>query len=390
MKAVVCAAGELTVEEVPQPQAGRGQLVLDVAYAGICGSDLHARHHADELADLMDRTGQSGFMRSDEHIVMGHEFIGTVAAYGPGCKRRWPTGSRVVALPICTTADGAQLTGFSAQCPGAFAEQVVVEEAVTMRVPDNVSDEQAALTEPMAVAWHAVRRAELGRGQTALVIGCGPIGLAVVAALRARGIKRIVASDFSAQRRKLARQLGATVCVDPREQSPWESYSARNEIRRSDELLGLGISTMKKLRMVDHLPWWHAFRLADRLGAAPSGPVVFECVGIPGMIESIIEAAPLRTRIVVVGVCMETDTFQPAAAIGKEIDLRFAFGYDPGEFHDVLNMFAAGKLDPRPLVTGITGLGGAGAAFTALTDPEAHAKILVSPTRPDAGIAAPG
>lgn len=389
MKAVVCTGGELTVEEVPRPEAGRGQLVLDVTYAGICGSDLHARHHADEVADLMDRSGQSGFMRSDERVVMGHEFVGTVAAYGPGCKKRWPTGSRVVALPIRRSGGSAHLTGFSARCPGAFAEQVVVQEAMTMQVPDNVSDEQAALTEPMAVACHAVRRADVGRRRTALVIGCGPIGLAVIAALRAHGTKRIVASDLSAQRRKLARQLGATVCVDPREKPPWDCYSERNEIRRADELLPLGISVMEKLRTVDHLPWWYAFRLADRLGAGPSGPVVFECVGIPGMIESIIDAAPLRTRVIVVGICMEADTFQPAVAVGKEIDLRFALAYDPGEFQNVLNMFAAGKLDPRPFITGVAGLDGVDAAFTALNEPEKHAKILVSPALTGTGVAVP-
>ncbi len=379
MKAVIVSNGEFTVEDVPPPIPGPGQVLLDVTRAGICGSDLHARHHADEVADMMAMAGQEGFMRSGERIVMGHEFTGTVVEYGPGCRKRWPVGTRVVAMPIVTTASGAQLTGFSTESPGAYAEQVVVEEAVTMAVPDSVTDDQAALTEPMAVAWHAVRRAKVGRGKTAIVIGCGPIGLAIIAMLRAAGVKKIVASDLSPRRRELARLCGARTVVDPRLDSPWDAYSARDEIRSYSELVDLGISTMKKLRLVDQLPWWRVFRVAERLGAVPSGPVVFECVGVPGMIESIIADAPLMSRIAVVGVCMQPDTILPALAIGKEIDLRFMFGYDPGEFHDTLHMIASGKVDVSPLITGTVGLAGVDTAFDALGEPEKHAKILIAP-----------
>ncbi|GAA4405287.1 zinc-binding dehydrogenase [Tsukamurella soli] len=379
MRAVIVTGGEFTVEDVPAPDPGTGQLVLNVSRTGICGSDLHARYHADQVSDLMATAGQDGFMRSDERIVMGHEFVGTVASYGPGCRKRWPVGTRVVAMPILKTDAGAQLTGFSTQAPGGYAEQVVVQEAVTMPVPDSLSDEQAALTEPMAVAWHAVRRAAVGR-RTAIVIGCGPIGLAVITMLRASGVKRIVASDLSPRRRELARECGAHAVVDPRVDSPWDAYSAKNEIRGYSELVALGISTMEKLRIVDRLPWPRVFRLAERIGATPSGPVVFECVGVPGMIDSVIAAAPLMSRVAVVGVCMETDHFTPAVAIGKEIDLRFMFGYDPGEFHDTLHMIASGRVDVRPLITGTVGLGGVDAAFAALGDPEKHAKILIAPS----------
>jgi threonine dehydrogenase-like Zn-dependent dehydrogenase len=112
--------------------------------------------------------------------------------------------------------------------------------------------------------------------------------------------------------------------------------------------------------------------------------VVFECVGVPGVIEQIVNAAPLRSRVVVVGVCMEPDTFQPAMAINKEIDLRFVFAYDPAEFHDTLRMIASGKVDPRPLLTGTVGLDGVAAAFDALGDAERHAKILIDPASPAA------
>jgi threonine dehydrogenase-like Zn-dependent dehydrogenase len=107
--------------------------------------------------------------------------------------------------------------------------------------------------------------------------------------------------------------------------------------------------------------------------------VIFECVGVPGVIEGIIAGAPLFSRVVVVGVCVGPDRFRPAMAINKEIDLRFVVGYTPLEFRDTLHMLAEGKVDPRPLITGEVGLDGVDAAFAALGDPERHAKILIDP-----------
>jgi threonine dehydrogenase-like Zn-dependent dehydrogenase len=100
---------------------------------------------------------------------------------------------------------------------------------------------------------------------------------------------------------------------------------------------------------------------------------------VPGIIDQIVSNAPPLSRVVVVGVCMETDRFRPAMAINKEIDLRFVLGYDPGEFQDTLNMIADGKVDPSPLITGTVGLDGVANAFDALGNPEEHAKILIDP-----------
>jgi threonine dehydrogenase-like Zn-dependent dehydrogenase len=106
---------------------------------------------------------------------------------------------------------------------------------------------------------------------------------------------------------------------------------------------------------------------------------VFECVGVPGVIEDIITSAPLFYRVVVVGVCMGADRLRPSMAINKEIDLRFVLGYTPMEFRDTLHMLADGKVDATPLITGTVGLNGVENAFDALGDPEAHAKILIDP-----------
>jgi threonine dehydrogenase-like Zn-dependent dehydrogenase len=137
---------------------------------------------------------------------------------------------------------------------------------------------------------------------------------------------------------------------------------------------------MEKLRRVPG--WHHVWRAAERLGVKPKHPVIFECVGVPGIIDGIIRDAPLFSRVVVVGVCMGADRFHPAMAINKEIDLRFVVAYTPLEFRDTLHLLAEGKVDVTPIVTGTVGLPGVDGAFDALGDPEAHAKILVDPQSP--------
>nr|WP_042178272.1 zinc-binding dehydrogenase [Kibdelosporangium sp. MJ126-NF4]CEL13082.1 2,3-butanediol dehydrogenase, R-alcohol forming, (R)-and (S)-acetoin-specific [Kibdelosporangium sp. MJ126-NF4]CTQ98769.1 2,3-butanediol dehydrogenase, R-alcohol forming, (R)-and (S)-acetoin-specific (EC 1.1.1.4) [Kibdelosporangium sp. MJ126-NF4] len=379
MKAVTCHDGELEVVDLPSPTPARGQVLLDVLRCGICGSDLHARKHADQLADLTARVGYDGIMRSQQHVIMGHEFCGEIAAYGPGTRRRWRPGTRVVAMPLRRNAGASHPIGLSESAPGAYAEQILVEESLTFPVPNGLSSELAALTEPMAVALHAVRRAEIRRGGTAIVIGCGPIGLAVIGMLKARGVRHVVASDYSPARRDLARQIGADLVVDPSVDSPYAGCADQGHIVDASTVFDLALTAMGKLRRLP-IPWEPIWRVAEAAGAVDlKHPVIFECVGVPGVIESIVDQAPLRSRIVVVGVCMDRDHLQPALAINKEIDLRFVLGYTPIEFRDTLHMLADGKINAAPLVTGTVGLNGVGNAFTALADPGQHAKILIDP-----------
>jgi threonine dehydrogenase-like Zn-dependent dehydrogenase len=196
--------------------------------------------------------------------------------------------------------------------------------------------------------------------------------------LKARGVRRIVASDFSAARRDLARRCGADVVVDPAVASPYMDLDKRGYLTSATATLELALGSMEKLRRLP-LPWEPVYRAAAALGAEPSGPVVFECVGVPGVIDQIVASVPMATRVVVVGVCMEDDRFRPAMAINKEIDLRFAFAYTPLEYRDTLHLLAEGKVDPSPLVTGTVGLDGVAGAFDALADAETHAKILIDP-----------
>jgi len=233
-------------------------------------------------------------------------------------------------------------------------------EALLLEVPNGLPTEQAALTEPMAVGLHAVAKARLEPDDAPLVIGCGPVGLAVIAGLRLTGARPIVAADFSARRRDLAVELGADVVVDPARSTPWSSWREA--------------AVWRDASRAPVLPPWIA-------GPPVRPAVVFECVGVPGVLDQLMAAAPRGSRIVVVGVCMEPDTIHPMLGISKELNLQFVLGYTPDEFAATLRHIADGKIPTTPLVTGKVGVEGVADAFEALASPTLHAKILVEPWR---------
>jgi threonine dehydrogenase-like Zn-dependent dehydrogenase len=378
VKAVVCHQGALTTADVPDPEPAAGQVLLRVLRCGICGSDLHARRAGDELADVMVEAGYDRFMRADQHVVLGHEFVGDVVDYGPGCRRKVRTGSPVVAFPLVRRGGEVHPIGLSAAAPGGYAELMLVEESLMLPVPNGLPAVAAVLTEPMAVALHAVRRGEVSRRTPAIVVGCGPIGLAVVGLLKAAGVRMVVASDPSARRRQLAFSLGADVVVDPGSRSPYDAAARRSMIRTVPEGAELAVNTMERLQRLP-IPWPYVFRGIERLGLGPRGPVVFECVGVPGMLDDIITSAPFFSRVIVVGVCVGPDRIRPAMAVSKELDLRFVLGYTPLDFRDTLDRLADGKLPAGAVVTGTVGLEGVNGAFDALASADVHAKVLIDP-----------
>ncbi len=295
MKAVACENTELELVDLPTPEPAEGQVLVKVLRCGICGSDLHARHHADQAADVLAEAGYDGFMRSDQRVVFGHEFCGEVADYGLKTRRKVATGTPVVALPLLRRAGGVEAIGLSAAAPGAYAEQVLVEESLMFALPDGVAPELGVLTEPMAIGWHAVRRAEVKKGDVAIVIGCGPVGLAVICMLKVQGVRTIVASDFSRGRRELASACGADVVVDPSEDSPYEGSGDHGHLKTVPDAAEAALETIEKLERLP-LPWHHVWRVAERLGAKPKRPVIFECVGVPGILDGVISGAPLFSR----------------------------------------------------------------------------------------------
>lgn len=379
MKAVVCQSAKLSVRDVPDENPSQGQVLLKVLRCGICGSDLHVRHHCDHMGQIMTRTGYLNFPSADEPLVFGHEFCGEVLDHGPGTNRKIKPGTRVCAVPVIRKGPDIDMLGLSVRAPGAYAERVVVEESMMMPVPNGLSSDMAALTEPMAVALHAVNRGDVPKKGVAIVIGCGPVGLAVICMLKARGVRTVIASDFSAGRRALAKRCGADVVINPAEESPYANWEQYGFLGGLPGLLELAVSTREKLGKLP-VPWWHTWRLAEKLGLEPKKPVIFECVGVPGVLQNIIDGAPLFSRVVVVGVCMQVDKIEPSMGNNKELDLRFVMGYSPLEYRDALHMMAEGKVSCEPLITGVVGLQGVDSAFGALSDPERHAKILIDPS----------
>jgi threonine dehydrogenase-like Zn-dependent dehydrogenase len=379
MRAVTCHEGNLAVAELETPVPAKGQLLVEVQRCGICGSDLHARLHGDELAEVVAEVGYDDFMRSDQQIVMGHEFYGVIAEHGPGSRKRLPVGTPVVSLPLLRVNGEVHTTGLSAKAPGAYAEQILTQETLTLKVPNGLSPDVAVLTEPMAVGWHAVARGEVGKKDVAVVIGCGPVGLAVITILKSRGVRTVIASDPSPGRRALAKRCGADTVVDPNEGSPFANAEDYKHFTSAPVAFDAALDAIDQMSKLP-VGWWHAWRAAEKIGATnPKAPVIFECVGVPGMIDSIMAGAPLFSRIVVVGVCMGADKVRPSMAINKEIELRFVLGYTPLEFRDTLHALADGKIDATPMLTGRVGLDGVATAFDALGDPETHAKIVIDP-----------
>jgi 2-desacetyl-2-hydroxyethyl bacteriochlorophyllide A dehydrogenase len=339
MKAAIFRAGDIVVGDVPEPMPAAGQVLVKTLACGICGSDLHAARHAPHMVEMSRRVAGRIPMDLSRDIVFGHEFCCEVLDYGPDTERRLKPGARAVSMPVMPLGDTRATVGYSNDYPGGYAERMVLAAPLLLEVPNGLPAEHAALTEPLAVGIHAVAKAALARDDVPLVVGCGPVGLAAIVGLRLEGARPIVAADFSPKRRELAATMGADIVIDPATETPY--------------------------------------------GKLPAGrrAVIFECVGVPGLLQQIFEAAPRDARIVVAGVCMEPDRIEPFFGIVKELALQFVLGYTPEEFARCLRLLADGQVDAQALITGKVGLAGVRDAFAELANPERHTKILVEPWR---------
>jgi threonine dehydrogenase-like Zn-dependent dehydrogenase len=359
MRAVLMQDSKLQVAEVAEPVPGPGEVLVDVLACGICGSDLHCAAHGPEFNAATQAAAGFNVMDLDRPVVFGHEFVGRVTAYGPGTQQRIPVGRRVVSMPFLLREQRVMLGFAGPEAPGGYSERMVLSEPLLIEVPEHVPTEVAALTEPLAVAYRTVARADVGANDVALVVGCGPIGLAVIAVLKMKGIGPIVASDFSPERRALAARLGADVVVDPNENSPFEALMA-------------AAMTDESARMAP------AHTVFGQLPLRPT--VAFECVGVPGLIQQLIAGVPAGSRIAVAGINMSSDHFEPAQCIVKELDIRFSLFYTLEEFAQTFAHLAAGDFDVAPLLTGTVALEGVSDAFERLRSNPHDAKILLDPT----------
>lgn len=337
MRAAVLRDGRMVYrDDLPEPVPEPGQVLVGVRACGICGTDLHFAKHGAQVLEMSERVARgAGGMHVDlnQDIFLGHEFSAEVLEAGPDTQTH-PPGTLVTSLPVLLSAKGVQPIVYSNSTVGGYAERMLLSAPLLLPIPNGLDLRHAALTEPMAVGLHAVNKSNISPGETALVLGCGPIGIAIIAALSARGVQNIVAADFSPKRRELAAAMGAHQTLDAAQGSPFDSVKAA---------------------------------------------VVFEAVGVPGILDDILLRARSGTRLVVAGVCMQPDTVHPFFAIAKEINVQFVLAYTPEEFADSLRALAEGDIDVTPLITGEVGLEDVGAAFDDLADPERHCKVLVTP-----------
>ncbi len=359
MRAAVMRDEKLLVDTLPDPAPGPGDVLVKTLACGICGSDLHALKHGARLSESSREAGGSFGMDLTRDVVMGHEFCAEVVEHGSQTQRSLRPGTRVCSIPVLLRRGQPASVGYSNDVTGGYGEYMLLSEPLLLEVPNGLPTEHASLTEPMAVGLHAGHKARLSADAVPLVVGCGPVGLAVIAALRLKGASPIVAADFSARRRELARVMGADLVIDPAESSPYESWasvaSATEQGAATPGIFGGGS------------------------GLRPAA--LFECVGVPGILAQMMKGAPRDARVVVVGVCMEEDRIQPLHGITKELNLQFVLGYTPDEFSGTLRSIAEGEIDVEPLVTGKVGVLGVARAFEELASPEHHAKILVEPWR---------
>src|SRR5436189_654203 len=199
MRAAVMRNARLLVDTLPEPVPGPGEVLVRTLACGICGSDLHALKHADRFVETSRRAGNAFVMDLERDVVMGHEFCAELVGYGPDTQRSLAIGTRVCSRPVLMRATGPQTIGYSNDHPGGYGEYMRLSEALLLPVPRELPTEHAALTEPLAVGLHAVNKARLDPDDAPLVIGCGPVGLAVIAALTLADVRPIVADEFSAR-----------------------------------------------------------------------------------------------------------------------------------------------------------------------------------------------
>jgi len=339
---------DIRVEEVAEPTAAPGQVLIEVSRNGICGSDLHTYVGSSTGGAAMHVPG----------VVLGHEFAGVVREVGEGvddlaagatvavapiewcgtcwpCTQGWPNLCRRLAI----------YGGYRSPLHGGLAPLVAVSRRAAFAVPGGLDVATAALAEPVAVAVHAVRRAPLPLGASVMVLGAGPVGLAVLQCARAAGAGVMIATDLSSARRDAAARLGATAVIDPAVDRP--TAAARG-------LTGHGID------------------------------VVFDTTGADAAVDDGIGALRQRGTLVSVAGWQERARLDMGRLMAKEIDVRFTMTYEPTvDFPVALRMLATGAVDAATMISDVIGLDELVdlGLEELLHHPDRHVKILVDPAR---------
>jgi (R,R)-butanediol dehydrogenase/meso-butanediol dehydrogenase/diacetyl reductase len=321
----------LAVETVPDPTPGAGEVVVKVARCGICGSDLHM-------------TEDPAYGKGPGEIL-GHEFAGEVVALGKGAEGL-KIGDLVSVIPLQSCGDCASCkAGEVAWCDkfglqgGGYADYAVTRPNQCVRLPQSVSMADGAIIEPLAVALHGVTMSGLKTGDKVLILGAGPIGLAVAFWARRHGASDVVIQDLADFQQARALGMGATgFCVSPEDPIGW-----------AEKMLG---------------------------GKAD---IVFECVGVPGLIAQAVDQVRNRGTICLLGLCTQPDTFNSFAMLSKEVRLITSAFFTRQEYEAALDALDAGAAEPRALVTNTISLDDTPSRFEALRKRTHDCKVLIAP-----------
>jgi 2-desacetyl-2-hydroxyethyl bacteriochlorophyllide A dehydrogenase len=340
MQAAYIINGRVEHGQMPDPTPAKGQALVRTHSCGLCASDQHFLHAGQNVIDLSRKFGGPyAALDFAKPFVPGHEYVGEVMDYGVGSRRSVKVGRRVTSVPIMRQGGSHAVIGFSHDCPGGFGELMLLDEDMLLEVSDSLDDDMAAMIEPLAVGLEHARRGRAEAGDVALVLGCGAIGLGVIAGLKLMGVGPIIAADFHTSRRDMAILMGADVAVDPREADAYTAIAGR-----------------------------HA-------------NLIYECVGQGGMLQNIISSAPFGARIVMGGYCMEEESLFVFAAQNKRLNVQFASGEEPQDMELAMRAIADGRVDVRPWLGGRIGVSGVADAIAALSGPLAPVRTLVDPRR---------
>jgi threonine dehydrogenase-like Zn-dependent dehydrogenase len=352
MRAAVLRNGVVEARETDDPTPDSGQVLVRSLACGICASDLHFMDHPEGEAD--DDSGLSNH-DPDADIVMGHEYCAEVVDYGPDTQRRWATGTRVSSIPALLTSDGVRIIGQSPDAPGAFGEYLVLTEAMTQVVPTDLPNELVSIADAISVGWYYVSRAAVTPKEVPLIIGCGAIGLSAVASLKRLGVGPIVAVDFVASRRATATAMGADVVIDPAEISPYAGWR---------ELAYGSPEPVRDVMSQLDLP----------------GCVVFECVGVPGVLDGIVKGCERGTRIFSAGGPPQGDHLHTMVAKRKGLNIQFGGGPSITHWNDAFDEVCSGRLDVTPMFGYTVDLAGVPQALDDARDASGPPRIIVVPT----------
>jgi 2-desacetyl-2-hydroxyethyl bacteriochlorophyllide A dehydrogenase len=325
---------KMVIEEAPDPKAAHGEVVLEMKYVGICGSDLHLY--------------ATGLLPPDS--IMGHECAGVVVQVGEGVEN-WKVGDRAAihgGLPcgkcflcrngrsnICIEGSGIGL----GHMPGGYAELLKVFPGQMVRLPDEVSLKDAALLDPFSTAMHAINLSGFQQGETALVIGAGPIGLCIIQELKLAGAKLVAATELVETRARAAKRFGADPVLKPGHDDIMERLAGLTDCEGPD--------------------------------------YVFECVGVADTTTDAFTLVRRAGKVVLVGVCMEPTTVVPVFWMIKELSMQTTMGFRRDEFMRSLDLLHKGVLKTDGLVSETVTLDRLPEAFERLLTPNQEIKVLV-------------